>query len=155
MEHKNPLKKEDPKTEGGSVLIMCVMSAMKIIAIADGTLSQAEKEILVQIFASYKRHHLAPAEILQQLQQMIDMFAEAGEMGWQTIMATGRSLPVAEKLQIMDAAGTIAILEGDLHPRDEKLIIKIAEWIELPQGDFAIWWQNELQPRLMLIERRR
>lgn len=150
---------KDPKSsdsgDGGVSLVACMVSAMAAVALVDGKLAPEEKDSLVQIVGAFKRELLSPQEVLQLVEQTVTMFDETGEEGWRAILSQGCELSVEEKRHVMDAAGTMAIVDGTLHRDEQNLIGKIAAWIQLDERDFDLWLEEfrERAPEPLHIRR--
>jgi tellurite resistance protein len=133
---------EDPE------ITLYMISAMASVALADEKLTQREKEALVQLVSV--RGFLPPPEILDNVEQMISMLLAGGAQLLQEILSGGRHLPAESKRLVVDAAGTMAFLDGEPGPKELELTAKIARWIGMDRLAFDRWaqeFQHELDRR--------
>jgi tellurite resistance protein len=131
-------------------IMLYAISAMVSVALADEKLTQREKEALVQVVSVYKRGLLPPREILDQVEQTISMLLAGGEPVLQEILSGGRHLPAESKRTVVDAAGTMVLIDGEPDPKAIEQTVKIARWIGMERLVFDRWaqdFQQELDRR--------
>ncbi|HSS50491.1 MAG TPA: TerB family tellurite resistance protein [Thermoanaerobaculia bacterium] len=131
-------------------ITLYMISAMASVALADEKLTQREKEALVQVVSAYKRGLLTPPEILDQVEQTISMLLAGGAPLLQEILSGGRHLPAESKSIVIDAAGTMAFVDGEPGSKEIELTVKIARWIGMDRPAFDRWaqeFQHELDRR--------
>lgn len=136
-------------------LIPCIVSAMVAMALVDGQLTFEEKDSIVHIIAAHKRETLSPSDVLRLVEETLARFDEIGEPGWQAILAEGRKLSTDDKRLVMDAAGTMALVDAELHPEEQELLSKIAAWIGMETRSYFAWLEKfqERAPEPLQVKR--
>jgi tellurite resistance protein len=127
-----------------SSLIPCLISAMVIVAIHDGRLSQREKELIIQLVTASLRRSKTPSEILATVETHVSGFHAMGRPLWKEMMESGRNLSDPKKRMVVEAATKMAFAAGRPDREVLGLLGRIAFWIGL-EGHELDSWRRELR----------
>lgn len=125
----------------------CLVSALVIVAIFDGRLSQREKEFIIQLVSATLRGSKTPSEILATVQLHVSGFHAMGRPLWKEMMQSGRDLSDEEKRMIVEGATKMAFSAGRPDRSVVGLLGRIAFWIGL-EGKELDTWRRQLHELL-------
>lgn len=121
------------------VLAPAMLMGMVMTALADGPLSQNEKDALVEVFYAGNRWNMSPRTLLAHLQRTVDGTILVGEEHWPTMLEKARGLSGPSKIQVLHACAKMAHMDGDMTPEEELRIESIASWIGIERQDLETW----------------
>jgi tellurite resistance protein len=113
------------------VLMPSMTMAMVIMALADGPLTQAEKDGLLEVFYAGHRGDLSPREVLTRFQAAVDLTKASIPEHGLDLFETARNLSVESKRQILEACDVIARIDGPITEKEQDTIAQVASWIGL------------------------
>lgn len=124
------------------VFLVCGVAAMIATALADGELSPAEKDSIVQAIAAGQRGRMSPIEVLKLVEGMVQSFADSDQAAWGIAFEGGSTLPGELKRELLHLASHIALRDSDIQESEELMILQIALWLVVDPDDFRTWSQE-------------
>lgn len=121
------------------VLVPVSRMAMVMTALADGPISQNEKDALVEVFYAGNRWNLSPQMLLTLLQRTVDATILAGKDLWPVMLERARGLSGPSKIQVLHTCAKMAHMDGDMLPEEKRRIDSIASWIGIEPQDLETW----------------
>lgn len=121
------------------VLTPAMLMAMVMTALADGPISQNEKDALVEVFYAGNRWNMSPQMLLAHLQRTVNATILVGEERWPVMLERARGLSGPSKIQVLHACAKMARIDGDMLPEEELRIESIASWIGIEPQDLETW----------------
>lgn len=111
------------------------MFAMHIMALADGVISPEEREAMIEITSSFKRGLLSPEGILDLVDETQKLFAGGGEEAWKYLFETTGPFHRTDQFFIAHTALTFAIIDGEFHAREQRMLGLLCQWIGMNKRD--------------------
>lgn len=125
--------------------IMGSMFAVNMIALIDGEISPSERESLVQLSSMGGR--VPPEEVLNHIESTHELLTSIDPMAWGGVFDQLKPFHKIDRSFIMHAAGSMAIVDQELHENEEHLLVGMAQWIGMSKNEFMNWC-SEFQDRL-------
>lgn len=121
------------------VLVPTMLMSMVLTALADGPISQNEKDALIEVFYAGNRWNMSPLMLLAHLQRTVDATILVGEKHWPAMLEPARGLSGPSKIQVLHACAKMAQMDGDMLPEEDVRIESIASWIGIEPRDLETW----------------
>src|SRR5262245_31095226 len=105
------------------------MHAMLVMALADGTLTGEEREVLIQYAGRFRSQKHSPQDILNFIDNTIEKILRLDRDEWGALFDGMESLSRREHFMILHSAGMMATVDGELTEKELEMLARIAHWI--------------------------
>ncbi|GGB37566.1 hypothetical protein GCM10011502_08470 [Oceanisphaera marina] len=126
-------------TPGKDVAITALLSE---VMLADGNASEEERQTLEHLLVRLTRQNAATVQQLlaankAQQDQIVSLYEFTAEL---------KTLPIAEREDILFALWAVAFSDGQLDPQEEGIIRQVADLLYIPHSRF-IWLKHQAQEK--------
>lgn len=125
---KKPKYTQEQEVE---ITIVSLLTSMSLVALADGSIAEDEKEAMAQICEQLSGQR--PTN-----EQIGSIIASANGLTrdqWESVLAHARDLPKENRVMVVKASILISASDGDLDDKEVEMIAHIAGLVGLSQSD--------------------
>ena len=145
-------KKKSPslagtKTHNTKTALIGSVYAVNMIALADGKIAPEELESLTTICSSYMDKDKSPSDVLEFIQKIHESLQKVEQQHWGFMFEKLKPIHKTDRSFIMHSAGSMAIVDQEMHEDEQFLLVGIAQAIGMPKKEF-IKWCGEFQARI-------
>lgn len=125
-------------------IIGTTMTGAIVVALADGRISAAEKNLLAGLVYRSMGSQIRTSEVFNMLQKHVDLVAELSSENRQDLIGTSRGLTSEGKSMVLSGIAKVAIADGRLSPDVHQAFHSVKNELRFNDDAYREWTEKEI-----------
>jgi|GEM_PF-6368845 len=139
--------RNDNPSDGKELALLgwATLSGVAAVALADKGFQHAQRHLLIELGGTLLKGSASSAELMEQLQEIVDAVADAEESQLPSLFHGCRTMSDEYKKMVMHSCMKMALTDNVLTPAEKERVGAIGAWLGMNRESFEAWQEEANQ----------